>query len=151
MTLENDIVEIFSDGSCLGNPGPGGWGVLLRWRGHEKELSGGAKQTTNNRMELQAAINALDELKKPSKVVLTTDSRYVIQGINEWMAGWVARGWKTAAKQPVKNQDLWQELHRAIQPHSIEWRWVKGHAGHDENERVDELARLAAQAQQDTP
>ena len=151
MTLENDIVEIFSDGSCLGNPGPGGWGVLLRWRGHEKELSGGAKQTTNNRMELQAAINALDELKKPSKIVLTTDSRYVIQGINEWMAGWVARGWKTAAKQPVKNQDLWQELHRAIQPHSIEWRWVKGHAGHDENERVDELARLAAQAQQDTP
>ena len=151
MALEDDIVEIFSDGSCLGNPGPGGWGVLLRWRGHEKELSGGAKQTTNNRMELQAAINALDELKKPSKVVLTTDSRYVIQGINEWMAGWVARGWKTAAKQPVKNQDLWQELHRAIQPHSIEWQWVKGHAGHDENERVDELARLAAQAQQDTP
>ena len=147
--MDNDIVEIYSDGSCLGNPGPGGWGVLLRWRGHEKELSGGAKETTNNRMELQAAIQALNELKKPSKIVLTTDSRYVIQGINEWMAGWVARGWKTAAKQPVKNQDLWQELHRAIQPHSITWQWVKGHAGHDENERVDELARLAAQAQQD--
>lgn len=145
---DDDIVEIYSDGSCLGNPGPGGWGVLLRWRGHEKELSGGEAETTNNRMELLAAINALNELKKPSKIVLTTDSRYVIQGINEWMTGWVARGWKTANKQPVKNKDLWQALHQAIQPHQIEWQWVKGHAGHDENERVDDLARNAAEAQQ---
>ena len=145
---EQDIVEIYSDGSCLGNPGPGGWGALLRWRGHEKELSGGEADTTNNRMELLAAINALNELKKPSQIVLTTDSRYVIQGINEWMTGWVARGWKTANKQPVKNKDLWQALHQAIQPHQIEWRWVKGHAGHDDNERVDDLARHAAEAQQ---
>lgn len=146
--MADDIVEIFSDGSCLGNPGAGGWGVLLRWRGHEKELSGGAAQTTNNRMELTAAIRALQELKKPSKVALTTDSRYVIQGITDWMPAWVARGWKTASKQPVKNQDLWQELHQAIQVHDIDWRWVKGHAGHDENERVDDLARNAALAYQ---
>ena len=146
--MSDDIVEIYSDGSCLGNPGPGGWGVLLRWRGIERELSGGEKDTTNNRMELRAAIEALNALKKPSQVVLTTDSRYVIQGINEWMAGWVARGWKTASKQPVKNQDLWQALHSAIQPHDITWQWVKGHAGHDENERVDTLARNEALAQQ---
>ena len=146
--MSDDIVEIYSDGSCLGNPGPGGWGVLLRWRGIERELSGGERDTTNNRMELRAAIEALNALKKPSQVVLTTDSRYVIQGINEWMAGWVARGWKTASKQPVKNQDLWQALHSAIQPHNITWQWVKGHAGHDENERVDTLARNEALAQQ---
>ncbi len=146
--MSDDIVEIYSDGSCLGNPGPGGWGVLLRWRGMERELSGGEQDTTNNRMELRAAIEALNALKKPSQVVLTTDSRYVIQGINEWMAGWVARGWKTASKQPVKNQDLWQALHSAIQPHDITWQWVKGHAGHDENERVDTLARNEALAQQ---
>lgn len=146
--MSDDVVEIFSDGSCLGNPGPGGWGALLRWRGHEKELSGGEPNSTNNRMELMGAISALNELKKPSKIILTTDSRYVIQGINEWMAGWVARGWKTASKQPVKNQDLWQELHAATQRHEIEWRWVKGHAGHDENERVDDLARHAAEALQ---
>ena len=146
--MSDDIVEIYSDGSCLGNPGPGGWGVLLRWRGIERELSGGEQDTTNNRMELRAAIEALNALKKPSQVVLTTDSRYVIQGINEWMAGWVARGWKTAGKQPVKNQDLWQALHSAIQPHDITWQWVKGHAGHDENERVDTLARNEALAQQ---
>jgi len=146
--MSDDIVEIYSDGSCLGNPGPGGWGVLLRWRGIERELSGGEQDTTNNRMELRAAIEALNALKKPSQVVLTTDSRYVIQGINEWMAGWVARGWKTASKQPVKNQDLWQALHSAIQPHDITWQWVKGHAGHDENERVDTLARNEALAQQ---
>ena len=146
--MSDDIVEIYSDGSCLGNPGPGGWGVLLRWRGLERELSGGEQDTTNNRMELRAAIEALNALKKPSQVVLTTDSRYVIQGINEWMAGWVARGWKTASKQPVKNQDLWQALHSAIQPHDITWQWVKGHAGHDENERVDTLARNEALAQQ---
>lgn len=146
--MSDDVVEIFSDGSCLGNPGPGGWGALLRWRGYEKELSGGEPNTTNNRMELMGAICALNELKKPSKIILTTDSRYVIQGINEWLAGWVARGWKTANKQPVKNQDLWQALHEATQRHEIDWRWVKGHAGHDENERVDDLARHAAEAQQ---
>ena len=146
--MSDDVVEIFSDGSCLGNPGPGGWGALLRWRGHEKELSGSEADTTNNRMELSAAIFALNELKKPSTIILTTDSRYVIQGINEWLEGWVARGWKTASKQPVKNQDLWQQLHEATQRHQIEWRWVKGHAGHDENERVDSLARKAAESLQ---
>ena len=143
---QNDIIELYTDGSCLGNPGPGGWAVLLRWRGHEKELSGGEAETTNNRMELTAAIEGLNAIQRPSKITLTTDSRYVIQGINEWMAGWVARGWKTASKQPVKNQDLWQDLHKAIQPHDIDWRWVKGHAGHAENERVDVLARQQAEA-----
>ena len=146
--MADDIVEIYSDGSCLGNPGPGGWGVLLRWRGHERELSGSEAETTNNRMELTAAIEALSALKKPSKVILTTDSRYVIQGINDWLPNWVARGWKTASKQPVKNQDLWQALHEQAQIHKIKWQWVKGHDGHDENERVDELARLAAEARQ---
>lgn len=146
--MADDIVEIYSDGSCLGNPGPGGWGVLLRWRGHERELSGSEAETTNNRMELTAAIEALSALKKPSKVVLTTDSRYVIQGINDWMPNWVARGWKTANKQPVKNQDLWQALHEQVQIHDITWQWVKGHDGHDENERVDDLARLEAEARQ---
>lgn len=146
--MTQDVIEIFSDGSCLGNPGPGGWGALLRWRGHEKELSGGASETTNNRMELTAAIEALTALKKPSKIILTTDSRYVIQGINEWMDNWVARGWKTASKAPVKNKDLWQALHQAIQPHDITWQWVKGHDGHAENERVDDLARAAAEQEQ---
>jgi len=146
--MSDDVVEIYSDGSCLGNPGPGGWGALLRWRGHERELSGSQAETTNNRMELTAAIEALNALKKPSKVILTTDSRYVIQGINEWMPNWVARGWKTASKQPVKNQDLWQALHEQVERHDIEWQWVKGHDGHLENERVDELARLAAEARQ---
>lgn len=146
--MSDDVVEIYSDGSCLGNPGPGGWGALLRWRGHERELSGSQAETTNNRMELTAAIEALNALKKPSKVILTTDSRYVIQGINEWMPNWVARGWKTASKQPVKNQDLWQALHEQVGRHDIEWQWVKGHDGHHENERVDELARLAAEAHQ---
>ena len=146
--MSDDVVEIYSDGSCLGNPGPGGWGALLRWRGHERELSGSQAETTNNRMELTAAIEALNALKKPSKVILTTDSRYVIQGINEWMPNWVARGWKTASKQPVKNQDLWQALREQVGRHDIEWQWVKGHDGHLENERVDELARLAAEARQ---
>ena len=146
--MSDDVVEIYSDGSCLGNPGPGGWGALLRWRGHERELSGSQAETTNNRMELTAAIEALTAIKKPSKVILTTDSRYVIQGINEWMPNWVARGWKTASKQPVKNQDLWQALHEQVGRHDIEWQWVKGHDGHLENERVDELARLAAEARQ---
>ncbi|MGC6537603.1 MAG: ribonuclease HI [Candidatus Puniceispirillaceae bacterium] len=145
--MSDSIIHIYSDGSCLGNPGPGGWAALLCWQGHEKELVGFAAETTNNRMELLAAITALEAVKRPSEIILTTDSRYVIQGINEWLDGWVARGWKTAAKKPVKNQDLWQRLHQAVQPHTISWQWVKGHAGHAENERVDQLARKAAEAQ----
>ena len=133
-------IEIFTDGACKGNPGPGGWGALLRYGAKEKELWGGDKSTTNNRMELQAAIEGLKALTRPCSVVLTTDSQYVKQGINEWLAGWKKRGWKTAAKQPVKNQDLWQALDEQCQRHEVEWRWVKGHAGHAENERADQLA-----------
>lgn len=135
------IVEIFTDGACSGNPGPGGWGAILRYKGHEKELKGGEPDTTNNRMELMAAISALEALKRPSKVRLVTDSVYVKDGITKWLEGWRNRGWKTAAKKPVKNQDLWQRLDAAQAVHEIEWTWVKGHAGHPENERADELAR----------
>ena len=134
------IVEVFTDGACRGNPGPGGWGVLLRYGQHEKELWGGETQTTNNRMELTAAIRALQALTKPSDVVLTTDSEYVRQGITNWISGWRARGWKTAQKKPVKNQDLWQLLDELTSKHTIQWEWVKGHSGHEENERVDALA-----------
>lgn len=137
-------VEIHTDGACLGNPGPGGWAALLRWRGIERELAGGEAQTTNNRMELMAAIAALEGLKEPCEVVLTTDSQYVRQGITEWMAGWLRRGWKTAGGDPVKNRDLWERLHAAASRHAVDWRWVKGHAGHPENERVDQLARAQA-------
>ncbi|MGF1607123.1 MAG: ribonuclease HI [Rhodothalassiaceae bacterium] len=133
-------VEIFTDGACSGNPGPGGWGAVLRYGTVEKELKGGAKHTTNNRMELTAAIEALRALKRPSQVVLTTDSQYVQKGISEWLPGWKARGWKTAAKKPVKNQDLWQALDEQIARHQVRWAWVKGHAGHPENERADGLA-----------
>lgn len=133
-------VEIFTDGACLGNPGPGGWAALLRWRGEERELAGGEAATTNNRMELMAAIQGLEALKRPSHVVITTDSTYVRDGITRWIAGWQRNGWKTAAKKPVKNVDLWQRLNAAIAGHDVEWRWVKGHAGHAENERVDKLA-----------
>ena len=140
-----DIITIHTDGACLGNPGPGGWGVLLSWRGHEKELSGAEADTTNNRMELMAAIMALEAVSRPAKIKLVTDSRYVIQGINDWLPGWIAKGWKTASKAPVKNQDLWQRLDEATKRHEIEWEWVKGHAGHAENERVDDLARMAAE------
>ena len=136
-----NAVEIFTDGACSGNPGPGGWGAVMRWRGNERELSGGEKETTNNRMELMAAIVALETLKRPMDVVLTTDSTYVRDGITKWIHGWRRNGWKTAAKKPVKNADLWQRLEQAIKPHTIEWKWVKGHAGHDENERADALAR----------
>lgn len=136
-----EAVEIFTDGACSGNPGPGGWGAIMRWRGNERELSGGEEETTNNRMELMAAIAALEALKRPMNVVLTTDSTYVRDGITKWIHGWRRNGWKTANKKPVKNADLWQRLETAIQPHSIEWKWVKGHAGHDENERADALAR----------
>ena len=133
-------VEIFTDGACRGNPGPGGWGALLRFNGQEKSLYGGEVETTNNRMELRAAIEALDALREPCEVVLTTDSQYVRKGISEWMKGWKRNGWKTSAKKPVKNVDLWQALDRAVQTHRIDWRWVKGHSGHRENELADQLA-----------
>ncbi len=136
-------VEIFTDGACKGNPGPGGWGAVLRYREKERELWGGEPQTTNNRMELMAAIVALETLKRPCNVALTTDSRYVQKGVTEWMESWKRRGWKTANKQPVKNVDLWQRLDRAIARHNIEWHWVRGHSGHPENERADALANRA--------
>lgn len=139
-------IEIHTDGSCLGNPGPGGWAALLRYKGHEKELAGGEANTTNNRMELMAAIMALETLSEPCQIVLHTDSQYVRQGITEWMSGWLRRQWKTAGGDPVKNRELWERLHAATQRHSIEWRWVKGHNGDPDNERVDQLARNAAVA-----
>lgn len=141
----HSIVEIWTDGACSGNPGPGGWGALLRSKGVEKELCGGAAETTNNRMELSAAIEGLNALKRPVDVVLYTDSTYVRNGITEWLTNWKARGWKTASKKPVKNQDLWQALDEATQRHKIEWRWVKGHSDHPENDRADALARQGAQ------
>lgn len=134
------MIKIFTDGACRGNPGPGGWGALLRSGEHEKELWGGESHTTNNRMEMTAVIKSLEALKKPSDVILTTDSQYVRKGITEWIQGWKRRGWKTASKQPVKNVDLWKEIDALAEKHTVEWRWVKGHSGHAENERVDELA-----------
>jgi ribonuclease HI len=141
---ELSLVQIFTDGACKGNPGPGGWGALLRMGETEKELSGGEAQTTNNRMELTAAIRGLQALKRPCRVLLTTDSRYVMDGLTKWIHGWRKNGWKTADRKPVKNADLWQELLAAAAPHRVEWKWVKGHAGHDENERVDQLASAEA-------
>ena len=141
MALTEAVVEIFTDGACSGNPGPGGWGAVLRFRDREKELSGGEAETTNNRMELMAAIAALEALKRPSRVVLTTDSTYVRDGITNWIHDWKRRGWKTAAKKPVKNEDLWRRLDALLANHEIAWHWVKGHAGHPENERADALAR----------
>lgn len=138
-----DKVEIFTDGACRGNPGPGGWGVLLRYKGQEKELKGSDSDTTNNRMELMAAIQGLESLTRDSKIILTTDSRYVQDGITQWIHNWKKNGWKTAAKKPVKNVDLWQRLDLAIIEHDVEWHWVKGHSGHDENERADQLANEA--------
>jgi ribonuclease HI len=138
-----DKVEVFTDGACRGNPGPGGWGALLRYGKREKELYGSERETTNNRMELMAAIVALESLKRPCEVVLTTDSQYVRKGITEWIAGWKRRGWKTADKKPVKNQDLWQRLESATHKHEIHWKWIKGHSGHEENERADQLANRA--------
>ncbi len=134
------IVEAWTDGACRGNPGPGGWGALLRYDGQEKRLCGGERETTNNRMELMAAIMALESLTRPCTVVLTTDSTYVMKGLTEWMPNWKKRGWKTAAKKPVKNVDLWQRLDTAAQRHQVQWQWVRGHSGHDENEIADELA-----------
>ena len=141
MTQKN--VEIFTDGACRGNPGPGGWGVLLRYNNQEKELRGAEENTTNNRMELLAAIKALEALTEPCVIVLMTDSTYVKNGITTWLADWKKKNWKTSAKKPVKNQDLWQQLDSLASEHEIEWRWVKGHSGHEENERVDALANLA--------
>ena len=137
-------VEIFTDGACKGNPGPGGWGAILRSERHEKELSGSAEATTNNRMELTGAIRALTALSEPCAVALHTDSKYVIDGITKWVFGWQRNGWKTAARKPVLNDDLWRELLEAVRPHRVEWVWVKGHAGHPENERADKLASEAA-------
>ena len=142
-------VEIHTDGSCLGNPGPGGWAAVLRHQGRERELSGGEVLTTNNRMELMAAIMALEALTEPCQITLQTDSQYVRQGITEWMANWVRRNWKTAGGDPVKNRDLWERLHAAKQTHKIEWRWVKGHSGDPDNERVDQMAREAAERHRD--
>jgi ribonuclease HI len=136
-------VEIFTDGACRGNPGPGGWGTLLRYSGTEKEMRGAEQNTTNNRMELMAAIRGLEELKRPCEVVVTTDSNYVKKGITEWLPVWKQRNWKTAGKSPVQNVDLWQRLEKAAAQHRIQWQWVKGHSGHIENERADRLANMA--------
>ncbi len=138
-----DIVEIFTDGACRGNPGPGGWGAILRYKGMEKELYGSEPATTNNRMELMAAIRALETLKRPCKVILSTDSQYLMKGITEWLPNWRRRQWKTSAGKPVKNQDLWQRLVKALEKHQVQWEWVRGHSGHPENERADRLANLA--------
>jgi len=138
---EDREIVIYTDGACSGNPGPGGWGAILTFGEHEKELYGGEKDTTNNRMELTAAIRALEALKRPVPVTLYTDSQYLRKGITEWLAGWKRKGWKTASKQPVKNEDLWRELDEQARLHDVDWKWVKGHAGHPMNERADELAR----------
>ncbi len=154
--MTKDTIEIFTDGACSGNPGPGGWGVVMNWNGTQKELSDSEPQTTNNRMELMAAIRALEEIRRPVGLVrLYTDSTYVKDGITKWIHGWKKNGWKTAAKKPVKNQDLWQRLDHAltnhnVAGHNVEWHWVKGHAGHPGNERADELACLAVKQFQDT-
>lgn len=141
-----DDVIIYTDGACSGNPGPGGWGALLKCGAVERELSGGERATTNNRMELMAVIEALNALKKPVRAVVYTDSQYVQKGISEWIHGWKRKGWRTAGGDPVKNVDLWQALDAAARAHEVEWKWVKGHAGHPENERVDRLARDAIPA-----
>ncbi len=138
--MHSDMIEIYTDGACKGNPGPGGWGALLRYRMQEKELSGGEPATTNNRMELMAVIAALEALKRRAKIAIYTDSKYVQQGISQWIHGWKQKNWMTSAKTPVKNVDLWQRLDRLANQHEIEWCWVKGHAGHPENERADALA-----------
>ena len=146
LLAQDSTVEIFTDGACSGNPGPGGWGAVLRYRGHERELAGGEGHTTNNRMELMAAIQALESLKRSCKVRLHTDSQYLRTGITSWIHQWKRNGWRTADKKPVKNADLWQRLETALAPHEVEWLWVRGHAGHPENERADALARAGAAA-----
>lgn len=140
---KKNVVYIYTDGACSGNPGPGGWAALLRWNGHEKTLTGGEKETTNNRMEMSAVIHAIEAIKKPSRIELYSDSKYVLDGLTQWLPGWKARGWKTASKDPVKNQDLWERLDSLIQPHEINFHWIRGHDGHVENEIVDKLAVAA--------
>ncbi len=147
MSLSELRVEIYTDGACKGNPGPGGWGALLRYEATEKELCGGERLTTNNRMELLAVIRALESLKRRCVIKLYTDSQYVLKGISEWIIGWKKRGWKTADKKPVKNEDLWRELDLLAAQHDIDWIWVKGHAGHDGNERADALANKGCEGQ----
>jgi ribonuclease HI len=141
------VVDVFSDGACLGNPGPGGWAALLRYGKVEKVISGSERDTTNNRMELMGAIGALEQLTRPCRVNITTDSQYVKQGMQQWLPRWQANGWRTADKKPVKNQDLWERLASAVARHQVEWFWTRGHAGHPDNERVDRAARLAAERQ----
>jgi ribonuclease HI len=138
---DNRIVEIFCDGACSGNPGPGGYGAILRYGGRVKELNGGASDTTNNRMEMTAAIEALGQLKRPCRVLITTDSQYLVKGMTEWIEGWQRKGWRNSKKEPVVNKDLWELLLALTKPHTVQWQWVKGHAGHAENERCDQLAR----------
>lgn len=140
MSRTKKTVIIYTDGACSGNPGPGGWGAVLEYNGTKKEISGSAKETTNNRMELTAAIKAIEAIKEPCKIQLYTDSTYVKDGITKWIDGWKKKGWKTSNRKPVKNIDLWQELEKALETHDVEWHWVKGHSGHDGNERADELA-----------
>lgn len=137
------IVEIFCDGACSGNPGPGGYGTILRYGGHTKELSGGARDTTNNRMEMTAAIEGLRQLTRPCQVSITTDSQYLVKGMTEWISGWQRKGWRNSKKEPVLNRELWEQLLDLSKAHSVQWKWVKGHAGHAENERCDQLAREA--------
>jgi ribonuclease HI len=149
VTVEPAVVEAFTDGACLGNPGPGGWAALLRYGGHERLVSGGSPDTTNNRMELQAAIGALESLKRSAAVTLSTDSQYVQRGITEWVPRWKRNGWRTADGKPVKNQDLWQQLDALVASHRVSWQWVRGHSGHPENERVDGAAREAAEQVRD--
>jgi ribonuclease HI len=139
-------IEIFTDGACSGNPGPGGWGAILRSGQHEKEIFGGERDTTNNRMEMMAVIKALESLKQKSRVDIYTDSKYVLQGITEWLEGWKARGWRTAGKQAVKNQDLWERIDALVNAHDVTLHWIRGHTGHPENERADELARAGISA-----
>lgn len=146
MTDSLTKVSMWTDGACSGNPGPGGWGVVLRYGVHEKELYGGVPDTTNNRMEMMAVIEGLQALKRPCHVHIFTDSTYVLKGMTEWLGGWQKRGWKTAAGKPVKNADLWRTLSASVSEHSVEWTWVKGHAGHEENERADALARTGVEA-----
>jgi ribonuclease HI len=149
--MSDDVVEIYTDGACSGNPGPGGWGAVLRYKGKEKELYGGEAATTNTRMELKAVIRALVALKRPSRVRIYTDSLYVQKGISLWIHSWKRKGWKTADKKPVKNEDLWRELDALAARHQVEWHWVKGHAGHPENERADALANKGIDKKNDAP
>lgn len=150
MASQSPQLKLFTDGACLGNPGPGGWAAILQYGEHEKELVGGQDETTNNQMELLAVISGLEALKRPSNLLIVTDSRYVMDGIQKWLAGWKRNGWKTAAKKPVKNVELWQRLDAAIAPHQADWQWVKGHAGHAENERCDQLASHEASRRQNS-